>query len=83
VTHRIDLAESASELRVSVQGLVDSAALAGIRAVLATARGRRALLVLKEGCEFEPAALECLRRLREQVEVTAESPFLTRWLAEG
>ncbi len=77
MTHRIETKIAADGTRLEVEGLVDAAALAGICAAI---RARRACrVVLKEGCQVEPAILEALGWLKG-VDIVAESPFLARWL---
>jgi hypothetical protein len=78
MTYKIDAKRAADGYRLEVQGLVDAAALDGIRAAIA-ARAGTLRVVLREGCQVEPAILLELRRL-ERVELIAESPFLARWL---
>lgn len=79
MTYKIDAKAEANGYRLEVQGLVDAAALDGIRAAIPAGRAGTLHVVLKEGCQVVPAVLEELRRL-ERVELVAESPFLARWL---
>lgn len=76
MTYRIDIAGGpVPELRV--QGIVDRAALAGLRE--AAARSGVARIVLIAGTEVEAP---CVAELRALGEVVAESPFLARWLEQ-
>ena len=79
MTFRIDATASADAFRLEVQGLVDAAALEAIREAIREGRAGPLRLVLKQGCQVEPAILPVLRSL-EGIELVAESPFLARWL---
>ncbi len=79
MTYRIETRAAASGHLLEVQGLVDAAALEAIRAAVAAARPGPLRIVLKEGCQVEPAVLEELGRM-ERVELVAESPFLASGL---
>ncbi|HET9552865.1 MAG TPA: hypothetical protein VFP50_07845 [Anaeromyxobacteraceae bacterium] len=82
MTYKIDANFAADGYRLEVHGLVDLTALVGIRGAIRVGRAGQAgklRLVLKEGCQVEPAAMDELRRL-DGVELIAESPFLARWL---
>jgi hypothetical protein len=80
VTHRLDIKKRHRTLVLEFQGLLDTAALAGLRAALATAResGATARVVLRAGTEVERCCVPALRTLG--AEVTAEAPYLASWL---
>jgi hypothetical protein len=82
MTHRLDLLETAAELRVRVQGVVDSAALGSLRAAVSQALGRRTVVVIDASCDIDLGVVDELRGL-EVAELRAESPYLARWLDES
>jgi len=78
--YRIDTVEKAEAVVLAFQGLLDAAALLDLLVRMAAAV-RPAHVVLKVGTEVDPTCLSGLRRLGAS-SVSAESPFLARWLAE-
>ncbi len=78
--YRIDTVEKADGIVIAFQGLLDAAALMDLVARLAAVT-RPARVLLKVGTEVEPTCLGSLRRLGAS-SVSAESPFLARWLTE-
>lgn len=81
VTHRLDIRTLERTVVFELQGLLDRAALASLRAALASAResGARARIVLKAGAEVERSCLPELRAL--DAELVAESAYLASWIA--
>jgi hypothetical protein len=66
---------------LELHGLVDDDAVRSLRATVALIRGGGApvRVVLREGAEVERSCLPALRSL--EVTLTAESPYLARWIA--
>lgn len=83
MTHRLDIHESRRAHVLEFQGLLDAAALAGLRAALAAAqeRGASARIVLRAGTEVERSCLPALRAIG--AEVIAEAPYLASWLRDS
>lgn len=83
VTHRLDVHHRDRTVVFELNGLVDEAALASVRAALDFAResGAEARLVLRAGAEVERSCLPALKTLG--VELVAESPYLAAWIAGG
>lgn len=84
MTHRIDVADLPSGLRVVFCGALDRAALttleAHVRALRVAPDAPPVNVVLAEGTEVDPECVAPLRVLAG-AEVTAVSPFLRLWLA--
>jgi len=80
MTYRIDTMKEAEGVVLAFQGLLHESALAELRERLAATK-TPVHVVLKVGTEVDPACLGDLRRL-DAASVSAESPFLARWLAE-
>ena len=78
--YRIDTVEKAEGVVLAFHGLLDAAALMELLVRLAAVT-RPVHVVLKVGTEVEPTCLGALRSLGAS-SVSAESPFLARWLAE-
>lgn len=78
--YRIDILRAQSAVVLAFQGFLDADALADLRARIAAAAAP-VELVLRAGTEVDPIAFGALRRL-PVAGLRAESPFLTRWLAE-
>jgi hypothetical protein len=78
--YRIDLFRIPAGVTLAFQGVLDEGALADLlaRLVAATTPVR---LVLRAGTEVDPGCIDALRRL-PVAELSAVSPFLTRWLSE-
>lgn len=66
---------------IEFNGLLDADALGGLRSTIALVRqeGADVRVVLRAGAEVERSCLPELRTL--DAAVTAESPYLARWLA--
>jgi hypothetical protein len=77
---RIDTVEKTEGVVLAFHGLLDAAALLELLVRMAAAT-RPVHVVLKVGTEVDPMCLSGLRRLGAS-SVSAESPFLGRWLAE-
>jgi hypothetical protein len=78
--YRIDLFRTPAGVMLAFQGVLDEGALADLvaRLVAATAPVR---LVLRAGTEVDPGCIDAVRRL-PVAELSAVSPFLSRWLSE-
>jgi hypothetical protein len=76
---RIEVRDTAAQLRIEFQGALDLGALAEVAAIVRKSAGRDVTLVLERGTEVDPECIEPLRRL-EGVAVLPESAFLARWL---
>jgi hypothetical protein len=83
VTHRLDVRRDRRTLVLEFQGLLDAAALAGLRTALAASLegGARARIVLRAGTEVERACLAELGAMG--AEVVAEAPYLASWLRDA
>jgi hypothetical protein len=79
MTYRIDAFQTEAALVLAFQGVLDAAALEDLRARVAALAPVR--LVLRAGTEVDPGCIAPLRRL-PLAALTAESPYLTRWLSE-
>lgn len=80
MTYRIDCLRTKVAVVLSFQGLLDADALADLRTRIA-AIAAPVRLLLCAGTEVEPGCIDALRCL-PLTELSAESPFLTRWLSE-
>ncbi len=78
--YRIDALRTELAAVLAFQGLLDQAALAELRRRIADLPAP-VRLVLRAGTEVDPACIDALRRL-PLAGLTAESPYLTRWLSE-
>ncbi len=81
VTHRIDVKQDQHTVVFEFHGLLDEEALRGLRETISRLResGEAVRVVLRAGAEVERSCLPELRTL--DAAVTAESPYLARWLA--
>jgi hypothetical protein len=81
VTHRLEIRKQDGTVVFELQGVLDRAAMASLRASLefARANGASARVVLRAGTEVERSCLPELRAL--DAELVAESPYLASWLA--
>jgi hypothetical protein len=80
MTYRIDALRTKVAVVLSFQGVLDPGALADLR-IRIVAIGAPVRLLLRAGTEVDPGCIDALRRL-PVAELSAESPFLTRWLSE-
>lgn len=78
--YRIDIVRTKAAVVLAFQGLLDAAALADLRGRIAGA-ATPVRLVLRAGTDLAPGAIDELRRL-PVAGLSAESPYLTRWLSE-
>ncbi len=78
--YRIDTLRADLATVLAFQGLLDTGALADLRARIA-GLGNPVRLVLRAGTEVDPACIASLRRL-PVAGLVAESPYLSRWLSE-
>lgn len=82
MTHRLDIHRQDRTAILEFQGLLDAAALEGLRARVSqiVASGARPRIVLREGTEVERCCLAALRALG--AEIVAEPAYLAAWLRE-
>jgi hypothetical protein len=78
--YRIDVVHVPAGALLAFQGLLDSEALLDLEARLRAPHGPTRV-VLRRGTEVDPRCIGALRRLRVDG-LSAESPFLARWLSE-
>ena len=80
MAYRIDTLRAELATVLAFQGLLDAAALADLHARIA-GLATPVRLVLRAGTEVDPGCIAALRQLRV-TGLTAESPYLSRWLSE-
>lgn len=79
--YRIDTLRTDVALVLAFHGLLDELALADLVARIG-ALAAPVRLVLRAGTEVDPLCIDALRRL-PLAALSAESPYLTRWLSEA
>ena len=84
MTYRIETSVAASEVSLSFQGLLDSAALDAVRSSVAAARARGTKAVVLTLAPGTTVDRECIPGLRsiDGLAVKAASRFLATWLAQ-